>query len=83
MAWKSHFSVYVRCFQVVTGGGDSVLNVWGDVTSEVEEEEIRLAEELVQKEQALANFVYRKDFKKVRHASNYSHRYAWNMIALI
>jgi D-ribose pyranose/furanose isomerase RbsD len=50
----------------VTGGGDSVLNVWGDVTSEVEEEEIRLAEELVQKEQALANFVYRKDYKKVR-----------------
>lgn len=63
----THVACLLVCVrQVVTGGGDSVLNVWSDVTQEVEEEELRKAEELVQKEQALANYIYRKDYKKVR-----------------
>ena len=52
--------------QVVTGGGDSVLNVWEDVTAQEEEEAIKKAEELVEKEQALHTSLYRKDYRQVR-----------------
>ncbi len=52
--------------QAVTGGGDSVLNVWQDVTAAEEEEALKAAEVLVQKEQALHNSVSRKDYYQVR-----------------
>jgi len=51
--------------QVVTGGGDSVLNVWEDVTKEEEEVALARAEAMVEKEQALQNSVYRKDHFQV------------------
>jgi hypothetical protein len=51
---------------VVTGGGDSVINVWEDVTAEEEEAALAEAEALVEKEQALANLVRKKEYAKVR-----------------
>lgn len=51
--------------QAVTGGGDSVLNVWEDVTKEEEEVALLKAEAMVEKEQALQNSVYRKDYFQV------------------
>ncbi len=51
--------------QAVTGGGDSLLNVWEDVTAEVEAVALQEAEALVEKEQALANSVHRKDYRQV------------------
>jgi len=51
--------------QAVTGGGDSVLNVWEDVTKEEEEVALAKAEAMVEKEQALQNSVYRKDYFQV------------------
>ena len=51
--------------QAVTGGGDSVLNVWEDVTKEEEEVALARAEAMVEKEQALQNSVYRKDHFQV------------------
>ncbi|KAK9487498.1 WD40-repeat-containing domain protein [Lipomyces starkeyi] len=48
---------------VVSGGGDSVITFWEDVTKE---ELVRQAEadaELVEKEQELSNYVFRKEWK--------------------
>ena len=42
--------------QMVSGGGDSVLNVWQDTTIHEAEKEIKLREERVEKEQELNNF---------------------------
>lgn len=42
-----------------------MLNIWEDVTAQEEEESIRRAEALVEKEQALHNSVYRKDYYQV------------------
>jgi U3 small nucleolar RNA-associated protein 13 len=55
--------------QAVTGGGDSVLNVWEDVTKEEEEVALLKAEAMVEKEQALQNSVYRKDYFQVWFSS--------------
>jgi U3 small nucleolar RNA-associated protein 13 len=52
--------------QAVTGGGDSLLNVWEDVTAQEEAAALHEAEALVEKEQALANSVHRKDYRQVR-----------------
>lgn len=52
--------------QAVTGGGDSLLNVWEDVTAAEEAAALAAAEALVEKEQALANSVHRKDYRQVR-----------------
>lgn len=54
--------------QAVTGGGDSLLNVWEDVTATEEAAALAAAEALVEKEQALANSVHRKDYRQVRWA---------------
>lgn len=51
--------------QAVTGGGDSVVNVWEDVTLEEEEQALRAAEAMVEKEQSLQNAAFRKDYFKV------------------
>ena len=53
----------------MTGGGDSVLNVWEDVTKEEEEVALLKAEAMVEKEQALQNSVYRKDYFQVWFSS--------------
>ena len=48
--------------QVVTGGGDSILNVWVDCTSEEDAEEIQKRELMLLKEQELANLVHQKRY---------------------
>ena len=50
--------------QMVSGGGDSVLNVWQDTTIHEAEKEIKLREERVEKEQELNNFVAKKQYRK-------------------
>ena len=50
--------------QMVSGGGDSVLNVWQDTTIHEAEKEIKLREERIEKEQELNNFVAKKQYRK-------------------
>ena len=50
--------------QMVSGGGDSVLNVWQDTTIHEAEKEIKLKEERVEKEQELNNYVAKKQYRK-------------------
>ena len=48
--------------QLVTGGGDSILNVWMDCTLEEDMDEIREREILLLKEQELSNLVHLKKY---------------------
>lgn len=48
---------------IVSGGGDSVITFWNDITEQELERKAEQEEELVEKEQDLANFVYRKEWK--------------------
>jgi U3 small nucleolar RNA-associated protein 13 len=49
---------------LVTGGTDSTLNVWADCTLEELEQEQKRQQQVVLKEQALANAIRRKDYNK-------------------
>jgi hypothetical protein len=57
--------------EVVTGGGDSVLKTWEDCTESVEEDEVRVAEERLLKEEALRTAARNKDFYKVCDMESY------------
>ncbi|KAH8914510.1 WD40 repeat-like protein [Atractiella rhizophila] len=48
---------------VVSGGADSMLNIWIDITEEKEEEQIATRNEDVLKEQEFTNFLAIKDYK--------------------
>ena len=48
--------------QLVTGGGDSILNVWIDCTVEEDAEEIQAKELMLLKEQELSNLVHLKRY---------------------
>ena len=50
--------------QMVSGGGDSVMNVWEDCTIHEAEEEIKKREERIIKQQELANHVARKEYRR-------------------
>ncbi|KAK6529118.1 U3 small nucleolar RNA-associated protein 13 [Orbilia ellipsospora] len=48
---------------IVTGGGDSIVNFWKDVSEETREEKQKEAEEAVEQQQKLANYIQAKDYK--------------------
>ena len=48
---------------LVSGGGDSVVTFWKDTTEEEARKAAADAEELVEKEQALSNYVHTKDWR--------------------
>lgn len=48
--------------ELVTGGSDSVLNVWKDVTSQEAEGEMEAAEEAIEKQQQLFNAMANRDY---------------------
>ncbi|KAJ8096809.1 WD40-repeat-containing domain protein [Lipomyces tetrasporus] len=48
---------------VASGGGDSVITFWEDITEEELARQAEADSELVEKEQELSNFVYRKEWK--------------------
>ncbi|BFZ62725.1 U3 small nucleolar RNA-associated protein 13 [Saitoella coloradoensis] len=48
---------------LVSGGADSRVNLWEDVSEIEREEDAKKAEELVEKEQTLANYLHRKDWR--------------------
>lgn len=50
--------------EIVTGGGDSVLNVWRDVTSKTAESEVEAAEAALMKQQTLYNAMSSRDYAK-------------------
>ena len=51
---------------MVTGGADSCLKVWRDVTTEEQEEEIALAEMQIEQQQELLNAMALRNYNKVR-----------------
>lgn len=51
--------------RLITGGADSTVNVWKDVTVEEQEKAHDLEQERVEKEQKLSNMIRRKDYSKV------------------
>ena len=55
--------------EMVTGGSDSVLNVWADVTAEEAEEAMLESEAKLLKQQELYNAMARRDYAKVRRAN--------------
>jgi len=48
---------------LVSGGGDSVITFWEDVTVQEQEKQAKAIEERVEKEQDLANYIQRKDWR--------------------
>ncbi|KAF3903391.1 Beta-TrCP [Dactylellina cionopaga] len=48
---------------MVTGGGDSVVTFWKDVSEETRDEKQKEAEEAVEQEQKLSNYIQAKDYK--------------------
>ncbi|KAI9030358.1 WD40-repeat-containing domain protein [Hyaloraphidium curvatum] len=48
---------------LASGGGDSVLRLWADMTEEESEQKRKEEEERIVKEQDLANFLHRKDYR--------------------
>eukprot|EP00611_Tribonema_gayanum_P004473 TRINITY_DN1366_c0_g1_i2.p1 TRINITY_DN1366_c0_g1~~TRINITY_DN1366_c0_g1_i2.p1 ORF type:complete len:723 (+),score=200.57 TRINITY_DN1366_c0_g1_i2:1889-4057(+) len=50
--------------ELITGGADSFINVWRDVTTEQQQEAIQKAEEDLLKEQSLANSLRERNFKR-------------------
>ena len=46
-----------------TGGADSLINIWKDVTEEEKQEKIQHYNNIIIQEQSLANSIKRKDYK--------------------
>jgi WD40 repeat protein len=50
--------------EIVSGGGDSVLNIWRDVTSLTAQSEVAAAEEAIQKQQSLLGAMATRDYTR-------------------
>ncbi|KNE55640.1 hypothetical protein AMAG_01526 [Allomyces macrogynus ATCC 38327] len=48
---------------LITGGADSVINFWRDSTVEDQEERLKKEQDLILKEQDLANYLVKRDYK--------------------
>jgi U3 small nucleolar RNA-associated protein 13 len=51
--------------QFITGGADSVINIWGDSTEEEEQAAIAQKEEVLLQEQELLNCMYQQEYSRV------------------
>eukprot|EP00622_Pseudochattonella_farcimen_P004120 FR739442.1.p1 GENE.FR739442.1~~FR739442.1.p1 ORF type:complete len:154 (+),score=32.76 FR739442.1:2-463(+) len=69
--------------QLVTGGADSLVNIWRDKTQEKEEEDMKQVEERMLKEQDLMTSIYSKDYDAaVELAFELGHSYRlWNVLS--
>jgi U3 small nucleolar RNA-associated protein 13 len=50
--------------EIASGGGDSVLNIWRDVTSKTAQSEVAAAEEAIQKQQSLLGAMATRDYNR-------------------
>jgi len=50
--------------EIASGGGDSVLNIWRDVTSQTAQSEVAAAEEAIQKQQSLLGAMATRDYTR-------------------
>ena len=69
----------------MTGGADSLVNIWVDRTQEKEEEEIKVVEERMLKEQELMTSIYMKDYNgAINLAFELGHSYRlWTVLSEI